>query len=673
MSPVDPLAAVADQVEAAFKKHRIRLTLGGEPTYVPLDPQGSEWNVTALGPTKLRYAYALADALIARAAPRAVAIYSPGKWYPGEVNPRWAINLLWNRDGSALVPALSAPFAASVALDSKAIAAFTSHVLRGLRLKSGWLRATDPLDAKRIVRVLPLDHESRRFRSADWKLGARLELLRAEGPAGLRLPLAQVPEGISRRALTLEVTAAQLRIFLPPLLQPAFLALFEIVARALHRAQLGSAVFAGYVPDDEARSWTRLALAADPGVLEINLPPCATWREYRDWLATLERACGSVGLRSFKQLSTHQSLGTGGGNHLIFGGPSLDQNALFTHPRWITSILRYWQQHPSLAYLFTGQYVGPSSQAPRPDESATPLYDLEMAYQFLEALPPGDHRALLSETLRHLHADGTGNTHRSEISFDKFWNVASDGGCRGLIEFRAVESLPRAEWMSAVALLWHALAAMLLARPCTRPLVEHGDALHDRYFLPSHLWADFEKILRDLRRAGFALPPAPYRAIADWRFPVMLDHRAGRATLTVRKALEGWPLLCETPLEGGITSRFVDTSMERLEFTANREFAETVEIFVQGRRLTLQPIGKGKFAIGLRYRRTSLYPSLHPGIAPQLPLHITLRHHRRPTHYRLDADSRTFAPSAASAAPPFSKRPCRTLKPGLLTCDLRLE
>ena len=333
-------------------------------------------------------------------------------------------------------------------------------------------------------------------------------------------------------------------------------------------------------------------------------------------------------------------------------------------------MLRYWQHHPSLAYLFTGQYVGPSSQAPRPDESANTLYDLEMAYQFLEQLPPGDHRYLISETLRHLHTDGTGNTHRSEMSFDKFWNVNFDGGCRGLIEFRAIESLPHSTWMSAVALLWKALAAYLLVRPFTAPLIEHGEHLHDRYFLPTGLWADFEKILADLRRAGFDLPVSVYREIADWRFPTMLSDEGGGARLVVRRALEGWPLLCETPLEGGSTSRFVDTSIERLEFVANSKFTATRRLFVQGRELALHPLPGGDAGAGLSYRRTALFPSLHPGIPVQLPLFIVIDGGRRHA-YRLNVDGRKFQPCPVTETPPTGAA-CKKLRDRLVTFDLRL-
>ena len=667
------LARVAEKVDATFAAHGVRLTLGGEPTYVPLDPLGSEWSVTALGPTKLRYGYALAGALIAQALPNAVPVFSPGKFYPGEVNPRWAINLVWNRDGSPLVPALAHPAPHPLATpDATAFARFAENLIHRLGLASGWIRGIDPLDETRPVRVLPLDHGDTGFVTEDWTLGETIGLLRAEGHAGLRLPLADLPEHANRRALTIEIKDGALHAFLPPLLQEPWLALVGHIAAALRETRLGAAIFAGYVPDDEAGTWTKLGIASDPGVLEINLPPCATWRDYAAWLDTLERACAAVGLRSFKQISPDEQTGTGGGNHLLFGGPSLDENPLFTHPAWIVSMLRYWQHHPSLAYLFTGQYVGPSSQAPRPDECASTLYDLEMAYRFLEQLPPGDHRQIISETLRHLHTDGSGNTHRSEASFDKFWNPAVAGGCRGLIEFRAVESLPHAAWMSAVALLWHALAAHLLAQPFTAPLTDHRDKLHDAFFLPAHLWADFGKVLRDLRRGGFALPAKIFREIFAWRFPVLLQHTDGDATLTIRRAHEGWPLLCEAPLEGGSTSRFVDTSIERLEFTASPAFAAACHIRVQGRALPLRRFPGGQAGAGLRYRRTALHPSLHPGIPPHLPLHLTITRGKKTTHYQLDHDQRHFSSASGKIAIALNPSPCRSLNARLITCDLRL-
>ena len=333
--------------------------------------------------------------------------------------------------------------------------------------------------------------------------------------------------------------------------------------------------------------------------------------------------------------------------------------------------MRYWQRHPALSYLFTGDYVGPSSQAPRPDESARPLYDLEMAYQFLEKLPAGrDQRQLISETLRHLHTDGSGNTHRSEISFDKFWNASWEGGCRGLIEFRAVETMPRAEWMSAVAALWQALAAMLFDRRKIGPLIEHGLKLHDYFFLPTLLWDDFEEVLRDLKKAGFVFPGEIFREIWAWRFPRVLAFAENGARLEVRKAHEGWPLLCETPLEGGSTSRFVDTSMERLEFFANEKFATTHRIFVEGRELPLTTLRPGGRGCGLRYRRTALHPSLHPGIAPHMPLRMSITGPAKGWHSVLTSDQRQFTPVKKAA--PRLRQPCKKLHAELLTYDLRI-
>ncbi len=671
MTKATPLAAVAAKIEASLAASKVQLTLGGEPTYVPINPDGQEWNITALGPTKLRYAYALADALIAQSLPGAVTFFSPGKYYPGEGNPRWALNLVWNTDGKPLVPALAKALPAKLPNPGD-IEAFKSTLLKSLKQKANWLRAADPLIPRHSAWVLPLDHDGKHFRSDHWKLGRRIELLRTEGPAGLRLPLDLLPNDVGKRALTIEVRDDQFHVFLPPLLQPAFLTLLEKIVSALRKAGIGPAIFSGYIPSDDSDRWCKLGIAADPGVIEVNLPPCLAWVDYDGWLHRLEKACVPVGLRSFKETPDGQSLGSGGGNHVLFGGPTLDTNPLFTHPRWVTSILRYWQHHPPLAYLFTGQYVGASSQAPRPDESSRSLYDLEMAYQFLETLPEGDHRFLLSETIRHLHTDGSGNTHRSEASFDKFWNVSFEGGCRGLLEFRAIETFPHASWMSAICLLWRALASWLLDHPFSKPLIDHGEKLHDYYFLPTCLWADFEIVLRDLRKGGFAMPVDVFRAIAAWRFPTLLHFSNGPATLTIRKALEDWPLLCETPLEGGTTSRFVDTSIERLEFVANRDFAHSYEIRVQGRRLTLDRFPGNQFGAGLRYRRTALHPSLHPGMPPQIPLVLSIKSDEATAFFQLETGRRIFTATSAKTASRPSLRPCKSLHPGLLTRDLRL-
>jgi uncharacterized protein (DUF2126 family) len=664
--PSDPMERTAREITRRFRRGRIALTLGGEPTYVPVNPEGPEWNVTAVGPTKLQYAREMAAALIADAIPSAVSFLSPGKIYPGEINPRWALHLVWRKDGTPLVPHGTLTTAARP--NATRLAAFRKALLRRLKLREGWIAAADPRG--RRVHVLPIDHPGTRWKTVRWpKKPHEFPLFAGDGPAGLRLPLHLFPENASRRALVIESDGEKLDVFLPPLLQEPFVELLEHVDHSLASAGLVASQFQGYLPHDEQEAWSILTLTADPGVLEINIPACATWQEYDRWIHALDAAAGRAGLRSWKETPSG-AIGTGGGNHLLLGGPTLEANPFFRRPALVTSILRYWQHHPALSYLFTGNYVGPSSQAPRPDESTRSLYDLEMAYRFLESLPKGDHRQLISETLRHLHTDTSGNTHRSEVSFDKFWNAAWPGGCRGLIEFRAVETLPRPQWMSAVALLWLAIVAMLAERKFTEPLIEYGDQLHDRFFLPALLWDDFLGITRELKSAGYDLPETVFRSILNWRFPILLDHRDKAGGLNVRRAHEGWPLLSETPLEGGATSRFVDTSIERLELSTTAAWLAKNRVSVQGRELAFSNAGGQRRICGLRYRKSALHPSLHPGIPPHLPLVLTIRNGRRNVSYELTGESKQFAPT--DHTPPAAS-PCRKLKNNLVTFDLRID
>jgi len=662
---------LVERIATRLRKNNVQLTLGGEPSFVPIDPSGPEWTITATGPTKLPMAWDLAKALSFEIRTQSVTFYSPGKSYPGEINPRWALNLLWNKDGSPIFPALTK----QPVISKKTVAVFKRSLIAQLKLRGRWLPTRDLSGQPGPVFVLPLDHDGSRWITESWPVGldSKLELFNSEGPAGLRLPLHTLPPEAFKRALTLEIKEERLHLFFPPLMQPAFLELLNLVHNSLQEAEIGDLRLEGYIPDDDQNLWSKLSLTPDPGVLEVNLPPCSSPDEYSDWMDILEKAAKTVGLRSFKQISENHQGGTGGGNHLLFGGPDLDNNPFFRFPGWITSILRYWQQHPALSYLFTGDYVGPSSQAPRPDESGRDLYDLEMAYQFLEDLEQGvDQRYLISETLRHLHTDSSGNTHRSELSFDKFWNASFQGGCRGLIEFRAIETLPKARWMSAVATLWFALAAYLFKNPCRHPLQTHGSRLHDYYFMPSAILADFNEILADLKRDGLGLDPKIYHDIWTWRFPLMLSYDKKGAAITLRKACEGWPLLCETPIEGGSTSRFVDTSMDRIEFSANQKFASHCRLFVQGRELKLEKFQTGKFGAGLRYRRTALYPSLHPGVPPHMPLFVTIQDGNQTTAYRLDQQQRVFTACPSSTAPAETANPCKKLTPDLVTCDLRI-
>jgi uncharacterized protein (DUF2126 family) len=614
----------AARAEARLHADGVRLTLGGEPTYVPLQPEGAEWTVAADGPTKLTRARALADALQERVWPEATQILCPGKTYEGEANPRWALRLLLRQDGGALV---RWPAHGGDPLPASAVPALLEAVGDALGCPLQAVEFRDPLHPRHRVWAIPLTHPHERptpeWRSVVWPLDdGRRELLPVPGAAGLRLPLGLLPEGIPRQVLTLEVRPEGWELFLPAVARRPW----EVLLQALATASSGWSRprLSGITPLDTAGHWQVLGLTADPGVLEVNLPVCSGWADYAGWLTVLEEATASVGLRSWRDTRPFAG-GTGGGNHLLWGGPDLDHNPFFSQPRWLAAILRYWHHHPCLSYGFANPSIGPASQAPRADEGSAGWDDLLLAQWALMRLEAGDQRVMLGETLRHLQADRSGNTHRSEISLDKFWNPAWPSGCQGLIEFRAIETLPHAEWSAAVALLWTALAAHLRDPRRAAPLQPWGAALHDRMLLPAILWQDLMGVLDDLAGDGLLLQPAVFERIWAWRFPTLLDWRdeTGETWLQVRAALEPWPLICDTPVEGGFTSRFVDSSIRRIEIRC-RDGGHRLHAACNGRPLPLR-----RQPLGLRYRAERLYPCLHPAIPIHLPLALDL-HWRDP-------------------------------------------
>jgi len=667
------LEATAAAIEARLQRAGIVLTMGGEPTFVPLDPCGAEWTVAADGPTKLSYARAMAQQLQRLAWPNSLALFCPGKLYDGELNPRWALRLITSRTcqplmcwSEAHVGSAATPNAAGVADLVRGLGSTLDCPLHPLPLR-------DPLDPGRQVWAVPLAWDGQRWQSLQWTLPERWrELNRASGPAGLRLPLEHFPADGLRQVLTIEVDEQGWGVFLPPVPRLPFEQLLQ--ALACHGARWHRPWLSGMLPLDIGDHWQILGLASDPGVLEINLPVCNTWADYATWLQRLELAAAAVGLRSFRQ-NGERKLGTGGGNHLLLGGPTLDHHPFFERPGWLVAVLRYWQQHPCLSYLFSGSSVGPASQAPRLDEGSASLLDLELAHHLLEELPPGDHRVAIGETLRHLHADRSGNTHRSEISLDKFWNPAWSAGCQGLLEFRALETMPDHRWSSLAALLWRALVVMLLD-PARHPsgLQRWGMALHDRCMLPSQLWLDLLQVLEDLASAGFPLESALFEPIWEWRCPLLLSWQQDDAHLTIREALEPWPLLCDVPVEGGNTSRFVDSSLRRFELTTKGAFDQRYRLRLQGRELPLS--GRGDRPLAVRYRHEALYPCLHPCLPVHLPLTLDLNRQDDGSpiaRWRLQRGSPQFSAVAPQPGPDDGPLPpLRTARPGGCTVDLRL-
>lgn len=448
-----------------------------------------------------------------------------------------------------------------------------------------------------------------------------MELFMGDSPIGLRIPLYQLPDTSLKRALTVEILNGALAIFLPPLLYPAFCNLIDQIAVIVAKLRLRHIEFCGYGPEGAGDALHTIGLAADPGVLEVNLPVCPQWQDYHEILTTVYAAAQSVGMVATKRQLNGAIHGTGGGSHLAFGGLDSARNPFLAQPARIASLLRYWQRHPVLSYGFTGLYVGPGSQAPRVDEGPVHgLYELEVACEGISRLLPWSDGGLIDQFLRNLLTDSAGNTHRAEICFDKFANPLTGNGKLGIIELRAFETQPNATLSSLVALFVRTVIARLSLVPCAEDLCRFGPELHDRYFLPTYLWRDLECICADLAAAGFDFKSDWLRPAFDFRFPVVgrLPLPNG-GCLEVRQALESWPLMAEES-RGTATVRVVDNSTDRLQLRLDPpELATAGRLLVNGVEI---PFGQddGIAVRGLRYKCASAYPALHPHVPIQSPL-----------------------------------------------------
>ncbi len=622
------LHRLADDVEIRLRKQGLALTMGGEPTFIVADPDGAEWNNEALGPEKLGYARRFARRLLSDLYPGALVMQVQGKQYPGELLPRWSVLILHRDDGVPLwryprTLLLDDVPGANTEGDARKLMAAIADELGFAAQVRCCVERDEP--ASHRGWVLPLDWTAGAWTSDDWPFSANapLRLVPGKSEIGLRLPLDQLDEGHLRRALTVEVIDGALHVFIPPLDADGFVSLVEALERVTVGEGFQELVVCGYSPTGVA-DLTVLGLASDPGVLEVNLPPTDSWRDYDALLEKITRAARSEGLQTTRYHLNGQVQGTGGGAHVLFGGPSLERNPFFERPDLLASIIRYWQWHPALSYFFSGQYVGPGSQAPRADEIAERrLYELEIACFGVDALEHRPDRGFLDRLFRNLMTDSGGNTHRAELCLDKLWNFDSPSGLQGLVELRAFETMPDVASQSLAALFTRAVIAMLADAPRKGPLLRHGARLHDAYLLPTVLWQDLGEICADLADAGFELDREWLRTTFEHRFTVLGRLGAGGVEVVVRQALEPWPLMAEVG-DAGTTSRVVDNSTDRVELTVeSREAVEGHELAVNGVALRWRE-ADGDLVAGVRYKCASGWPALHPHIAAQSPLHIDL-------------------------------------------------
>lgn len=699
----ESIRALGAVIDKRMAERDVRLTVGGEPTFVSIDNQtDAEWTTAADGPHKRSLASALTAQLKDAWAPDGLVHRSQGKWYPGEPLPRWQIGLMWRIDGTPLWtdPALLAdPWSgethtAAPDVDRRLLA----EIAAGLGLPDSQVRPAyedalarladavrrpdgdpvtedltddaasqrkalvDKLDAavtEPAAHVLPLHRrdDDTGWVSADWQLRrGRLVLTAGDSPAGLRLPLssiswhppqpvpdadplagesATVPnrpaavvsaDGAPPTALVAEVRDGLLYVFLPP--TTTFDDFTDLIGRIEQAAaQLGvPVVIEGYGPPSDPRL-EQMTVTPDPGVIEVNVAPTATFAEQAAQLETLYEAArqARLGTEGFDVDGTHG--GTGGGNHITLGGITPADSPLLRRPDLLVSMLTYWQRHPALSYLFSGRFIGTTSQAPRVDEGRIEaLYELEIAFaEIARVADDGENRAWVTDrALRHLLTDITGNTHRAEFCIDKLYSPDSARGRLGLLELRGFEMPPHFQMAMVQSLLVRSLVAWFWDEPLRAPLIRHGENLHGRYLLPHFIVQDIAEVAADLRAHGIAFDTSWLDPFTEFRFPRIGSVIAGGVELELRGAIEPWNTLGEESTGTG-TARYVDSSVERLQVRVIGADRHRHLVTVNGYPVPLLATDNPDVQVGgVRYRAWQPPSALHPTITVDGPLRFEL-------------------------------------------------
>ena len=716
------IVSLGRDVDADLAANDVRLTMGGEPTFVSIDdPEGAEWNTAALGPNKRRLAAEVFHRLKKKYAPQGLAHFGQGKWYPGEQLPRWSLNCYWRRDGEPLweEPKLCANEGTDYGATEKTAQRFLAAVAARLGLATRFIfpayedafyylwrerqlpsnvdpfdsRLEDPLERARLARVfgagldaiighvLPVVRGPSGWTTGSWFLRSeRCYLMPGDSPIGLRLPLDSQPwvtkgdfpyvyppdttvqraplparaairlqqpgehertragreeaapalhasaDSIARTALCAEARNGVLYIFMPPTARLEDYVELVAAIESVAQSQSQPVMLEGYEPPRDARL-NAFRVTPDPGVIEVNIHPAASWDELVDRTTHLYESARESRLSAEKFMLDGRHTGTGGGNHLVLGGADVNDSPFLRRPDLLRSLVSYWHNHPALSYLFSGLFVGPTSQAPRVDEARNDaLHELEIAFQQLPTKGrPDGPPWLVDRVLRNLLIDVTGNTHRTEFCIDKLYSPDGPTGRHGLIELRAFEMPPHARMSLAQQLLLRSLVARFWKEPyAPSRLTRWGTELHDRFLLPYFVQQDFNDVLAELSAAGYPLQPEWFDPHFEFRFPKLGDFATLGTEVELRQALEPWHVMGEEGAPGGAV-RYVDSSVERLQLKATGLAPDRYVLACNGRVVPLRSTGRvGEFVAGVRYRAWQPASALHPTIGVHAPLSFDL-------------------------------------------------